>query len=106
MTTTTINQKAVTALDLKESYESNDYIIQVECEACGEVSNEGLYGDEDATCPECGSDDTIPETSHEGMDCAVDGCGHTFDMWEDGYIVAGELVCDDCHTNMEGAQLA
>lgn len=78
-----------------------DYIIQLECEDCGEFSEDVSYNE----CETCGSTNVIPETSHEGVECKL--CKQAFDMWEDAYIdkTDFELVCESCYNdlgNLEG----
>jgi rRNA maturation endonuclease Nob1 len=70
-----------------------DELFESSCLDCGNKSQE-----EFSECPECGSDNVVNETYHEGRECY--GCGHIFDMWEDGYTDERDnLFCRDCGTN-------
>lgn len=74
-----------------------DYIIMIECEECGNTEDT-----EEQICSECGNEDVIPTTNHEGVDCEV--CGASIDMWEDALIGLGNnsgLICTNCMDELE-----
>lgn len=57
------------------------YILtKSDCTDCDETIDTSC---ELESCPSCESIDLISKTVHEGAEC--DHCGHTFDIWNDGY---------------------
>ena len=77
----------------KFDYEE-DYIIESVCQECGQT-----HCEEVEMCEECGSDNLINETSHEGTIC--DNCKHTFDMWDNNYSDGNLSICEDCYTELK-----
>lgn len=88
----------ITKEDFQTFDSQEDYILQADCEVCGES-----YDEEVEECAVCGSDDIINETAHEGLKC--EACRHYFDMWED--IVVGRVgdepvaICNACYEKLE-----
>lgn len=89
----------ITKEDFQTFEPEEDYVVQADCEVCGES-----YDEEVEECIVCGSDDIIiNETSHEGLRC--EACRHYFDMWEEtveGYV--GEepvAICNACYEKLE-----
>lgn len=73
-----------------------DELLSKECENC-EASLEGSDVEDIEVCPDCGCEDLINSTCHEGMECSK--CQGVFDIWEDGYRNEkndDELICKDC----------
>lgn len=88
----------ITKEDFQTFELEEDYIIQADCEDCGES-----YEEEVEECEVCGSDDIVNETSHEGLRC--EPCQQYFDRWDN--IMLGRVgeepvaICDACYEKLE-----
>ena len=70
-----------------------DYAIECICEACGH------YNAEEGCCEECGSEDILVETAHEGIECSH--CGCPFGIWEDYFVHEdGRQICKYCYNEL------
>lgn len=71
-----------------------DFVIECVCDECGHVHKDEVFN-----CNECGSEELLNETSHEGMLCSI--CGGYIDMWTDLYVNGDIYVCENCYDNFE-----
>lgn len=102
---TLININTVTKKYFEDMTLEEDYMIEFECESCGYSGSADYLDDvDDPICPDCGSDEVIPETSHESTACDI--CGETIDMWEE--VATHNMpnsnyneICTHCYGELE-----